>query len=209
MEAIDNIGNIYFRIPANVTLVEEMREHKLKYFFNTSAAPSSFLLLEEQLMLGVSDIYICDDLCYNLEKVRKACDKYNVQVRLVLNEIPSRRFDKGENSRAPIFIPECSEKLSEYVDIGEFNTSSWVKIGTYYKIWFKKKEWRENLKFIYKDLQIDIPNESLIPNFIDFKMNCGYKCGYGSCCKKCEQFVDIARDLRGKNIEYDKGEKNG
>ena len=202
MIAIDNIGNIYFKIPSNLKLVKEMKEHGLKFFFNALSAPSSFSLLEEQLMFGVSDVYICDDLCYNLEKVRKACDKYNVQVRLILNEIPSKRLDKGKNPRAPIFIPEYKKKLSNYIDVGEFNASSWIKINTLYKIWFKQEKWREDLKFIYNDLEISIPNESLIPNFFDFKINCGYRCGYGSCCNKCEQFVDIARDLREKNIEY-------
>ena len=140
MKAIDNIGNIYFKIPLNLKLVEEMKEHKLKFFFRALSAPSSFSLLEEQLMLGVSDVYICDDLCYNLEKVKKACDKYNVQVRLILNEIPSKRLDKGKNPRAPIFIPEYKKKLSNYIDVGEFNASSWIKINTLYKIWFKQEK---------------------------------------------------------------------
>lgn len=33
-------------------------------------------------------------------------------------------------------------------------------------------------------------------------MNCGYKCGYGSVCKKCNQFKEIADDLHEKHIEY-------
>jgi len=205
MEAIDNINPfIYFKIDLSYKVVEEMKKRGLKFFFNASSAPSSLSLLEEQIILGTTDIYICDDLCYNLEYVKNICEKNNVQTRLILNEIPSKRFDKGINPKAPIFIPECIEELSKYVDVGEFNVNSWVKIGTLYRIWFERQEWRENLKYIYKDLEIDIPNESLIPNFIEFKMNCGYRCARGSSCNKCEQFVEIARDLKSKNIEYKK-----
>ena len=205
MKALDTISQfIYFKIPFKRKIIKNMRKHGLKFFFEPKSAPSSFCLLEEQLMLGVTDIYLCDDLCYNLEKVKKACEKYNVQIRLTLNFIPSKRLDRGINPRAPIFIPESIDKLSKYVDIGEIETNSWVKIGTYYRIWFERKEWKENLRFIYPELEIDIPNESLIPNFLDFKMNCGYKCGYGSPCNKCEQFVKIAQDLRSKNIEIEK-----
>lgn len=44
-------------------------------------------------------------------------------------------------------------------------------------------------------------------------MNCKYKCGYGSVCKKCNQFKEMADDLYKKHIEYSpqkkkKGEVN-
>ena len=42
----------------------------------------------------------------------------------------------------------------------------------------------------------------MIPDFNIYKMNCGYRCGYGSACKKCNQFKEIADDLYNKNIEY-------
>ena len=205
MEAIDNISPfIYFKIEKDYKQVKELQERNLKFFFNAASAPSSISLLEEQIILGVTDIYVCDDLCYDLENVKKICERSNVQTRLVLNEIPSKRFDKGINPKAPIFTPECFDELSKYIDVGEFNVNSWAKIGTLYRIWFERQTWKEDLRFIYNDLELYIPNESLIPNFIESKMNCGYRCGRGSSCKKCEQFVEIARDLKSKNIEYKK-----
>lgn len=33
-------------------------------------------------------------------------------------------------------------------------------------------------------------------------MNCRYRCAYGSACKKCNQFKEMADDLYKKNIEY-------
>jgi len=48
-------------------------------------------------------------------------------------------------------------------------------------------------------------------------MNCGYRCAYGSVCKKCNQFVEVAAGLHAKKIEYNlsddiqekEGENNG
>ena len=49
----------------------------------------------------------------------------------------------------------------------------------------------------------------MIPDFSIYKMNCGYKCGHGSVCRKCNQFKEIADDLYKKNIEYQLPEKEG
>lgn len=80
--------------------------------------------MEEAVNLGSSDIYPVDDLCYNLEKVRKFCNKHGVQVRMIVNEIPSQRQDKFFDAKAPYFIPEIVDELEKYVDVIEFNTDS-------------------------------------------------------------------------------------
>jgi len=51
----------------------------------------------------------------------------------------------------------------------------------------------------------------MFPDFSLFKMNCGYKCAFGSVCKKCNQLKEIADNLHNKNIEYilQKLEKEG
>ncbi len=201
--------HVYFRIN-NVKYLKNIdffKNNNLKFFFNHSVSASCFTQLEELILLGITDVYIADDLCYNLEKTKKMCEKYGVRTRMVLNWIPSHRSDKNINPKTPYFIPEEIEELSKYIDVGEFESSSWTRINTYYKIWFQKQSWEEDLKFLYKDLELSIPNQSLIPNFLLFRMNCGYKCGYGSPCRKCEQFLEIAQDLANKNIEYNKPKK--
>lgn len=73
----------------------------LKFYFDSSMSIDSFRLLEYVASLGVTDIYITDDLCYNLEMVRRACNKYNIRTRLIINRIPSSRPDKGIDPRSP------------------------------------------------------------------------------------------------------------
>lgn len=205
MKALDNISdNVYFKYDRGITDDEhqQLKGEHLKFFFNEKIAPNCLILLEEQLELGVTDVYILDDLCYNLEKVRKMCNKFNVQVRTILNKIPSQRQDKGTNYKTPYFTPEIMDDLSEYIDVGEFETNSWTRIKTYYKIWFQKEEWKENINFLYPELTIDVLNQSLIPNFLTFRLNCGYRCGYGSVCNKCVQFAELAETLYKKGYVY-------
>lgn len=175
----------------------------INYYFNSHAAAESFRQLELFVTLGATDVYIVDDLCYQLNKVRDFCDEHNVQVRMILDEIPSRRPDAENDPRAPYFIPEMIEELAQYIDVFEFvENTSLLRLKTLYKVWFENEEWRENLRFLYPKLELEIHNQSLIPDFIKYKMNCGYKCSYGSVCKRCNQFLEMAQILFDKNIEY-------
>lgn len=187
-----------------------LKKNNIKFYLSPEYAVSNFRMLECIASLGVTDIYIQDDLCYNLSKVRKAADKLNIQIRLILNQIASSIPNKGENVRSPWFIPETVDELDKYIDIAEFENNSWVRIETLYKIWFKDKQWRENLRYINPQLNIDIWNQCMIPDFTKYKMNCGYRCAYGSVCKKCNQFTEMAQNLYNKKIEYSipKGEQN-
>ena len=58
-------------------------------------------MLEDIAALGVTDVYIADDLCYDLLNVRKACDKLNLSVRWILDVIPSGTVNKNADPRAP------------------------------------------------------------------------------------------------------------
>lgn len=100
------------------------KENNIKFYFNPEYPVSNFRMFDYVCSLGVTDVYIQDDLCYDLKKVRKAADKYGVQIRLILNNIPSILPNKGLNVRSPWFIPEVIDKLEEYIDIVEFDTES-------------------------------------------------------------------------------------
>lgn len=191
---------------------KKLKEMGIKFYFSPNLPIDSFRLLEYIVSLGATDVYIMDDLCYSLEKVRRFCNQHNVRARLVLNRIPSMREDAVIDVRSPWFIPETVDELAKYIDVVEFDENlSKARLMTLYKIWFEKKEWRENLKAILPQLEIDIFNQSMIPDFTIYKMNCGYRCAYGSACKKCDQFKEMADNLYAKHIEYvpPKEEKEG
>jgi len=146
--------NIYLVIPWDAR--EKIKDLNLKFFFNQTAPVMSFRMLEYVASFGVSDVYIMDDLCYNLKKTKAFCEAHNIQIRLIANRIPSIRPDKGTDVRSPWFIPETADELSKYIDVIEFDAgNSWARLETLCKIW-KQKRWRENLRLINIDLETDI-----------------------------------------------------
>lgn len=194
--------NIYI-VVSDKSDLETLKNLKINYYFNCWNAASSFRQLEYLVNLGTTDVYIVDDLCYQLKKVREFCDHHNVRVRLILDDIPSKRPDAWNDPRAPYFIPEIMEELDKYIDVFEFlESNSILRLRTLYKVWFENQEWRDDLRLLYPKLQLEIHNQSLIPDFIEYRMNCGYKCSYGSVCKKCDQFLEMSQILFDKNIEY-------
>lgn len=76
------------------------------------------------LKLNVSDIYIYDALCYQMPIVKDKCNKQNIQIRLVLNKIPTNQPNAGQDYRAPIFTPRDMDTLENFIDVAEFDCFS-------------------------------------------------------------------------------------
>ncbi len=104
-------------IPADLELLQKFN---IDFYLSSAHAAGNFRELEFLVSLGVTDVYIIDDLCYQLDKVKKFCQQHNVNSRLILNEIPSQRSDANNDSRAPYFVPEVIDELSKYIDVFEF-----------------------------------------------------------------------------------------
>lgn len=73
--------NLYFIIPPKEEIYSKLKEYNIKFYFDSSFAATNFRSLEQLAKIGVSSVYIADDLCYNLKKVRIACDKYGLELR--------------------------------------------------------------------------------------------------------------------------------
>ena len=73
--------NLYFIIPPREDICNILKNNNIKFYFDLSAAATNFRALEQLAKIGVSAVYIADDLCYNLKHVRAACDKYGLEIR--------------------------------------------------------------------------------------------------------------------------------
>lgn len=213
IRAINKIAdNVYIRLfPQDFIHLKTLQEYGCKFFPDSNISAVNYTTLDCYISLGVSDIYIADDLCYNLKEVSKICSKNNIQIRMILNEIPSTAYDKSHNPRSPIFRPQDYELLKSYIDVFEFNCVenkkiNWNKMKVLYKAWFEKHDWHGNLQEINKDLLFYFPNQSIVPEFTSYKINCGKHCisRANSKCNKCEQLIDLGVMLASKNIQLKK-----
>lgn len=206
-------SNIYTRITENDLLnVSELREKDCKFFLDSHLCASNYTNLDAHIKMGVSDVYIADDLCYNLRDVSKYCHKNKVKLRLILNRIPATSFDKGVNYCSSIYRPQDLDLLKLYFDTFEFDCGKqydWAKFDVLYRAWFKRGNWHGDLAEINDDLDLYFPNDSVVPDFTNYKINCERRCcqRITNSCSKCQQFLEIAWSLKDQNIHIKK-EKN-
>ena len=94
-------SNIYIVTSLAQEKYKILQKNDIKFYFEPKCPATDFRLFEYMCSLGATDIYIADDLCYNLKKVKRAAEHFNVQVRLILDEIPSIVPEKEFDIRAP------------------------------------------------------------------------------------------------------------
>lgn len=201
---------LYIRLqPGQGELISQLQESHLKYFFDYDFNINSFCRLQDAIDQGISDVYVMEDLCYKLPQVKEICNYYGIQIRLVANMISSFTLGRGMDVTSPFYVPENINALEQYYDVIEFELfDSWTRFDTLYKLWFIKQEWRENLKFINFELEIDIPGGSFPRELCEYKMKCGHRCvERQSTCRKCQQYIELAQSMATKGIEYTSDQK--
>lgn len=196
--------NIYIRLVDmyQYQAIVELEYAKGRFFFDFHVP--NLALFGTLIELGVSDIYLADDLWYSLKDVKEYCLEHNVRIRAILNKIPTISFDKGYNLKHIIFMPQHFNLWNQYIDVAEFDCGTpydWKKFETLYKIWFIDKDWDGGLQQINNDLKIAIPNQALLYDFIAYKIQCGLKCNKqkNTYCNKCE------KNIRLGQLFYEKG----
>lgn len=209
LKSINKVSNnIYCRVRASdMIMIPELKENNIKFFFDSDISAYNYSTLAAYINYGVSDVYITDDLCYDLKNVNKICAENNVQMRLILNHIPSTTFDSGTNPRSPIFMPKDMDILNQYFDVFEFdcgNPYDWAKFDVLYRTWFENKYWHGQLNEINEDVAQDFNCDSIYPDFTKFKINCQRRCDrrVTNHCTKCESFIEIGKTLQQKNVRY-------
>ena len=84
---LKNNDDVVFRLTLEQSYLPYI-ENKYPFFFDWNCyIINSFCSLIDILSLGVTDVYICEDLLYRLKDVRAICDKYDVHIRFILNRI--------------------------------------------------------------------------------------------------------------------------
>lgn len=201
---------IYVRLSADQWFAtKSLKEAGIPFFFDATLPVSTYCQLDEMINLGVSDVYIADDLTYNLQEVSDYCHTHNVNMRLVLNRIPLTTFDKGKSVKSPIYRPQDTDVLSHYFDVFEFDCGDpydWNKFDVYVKAYCLNCQWHGNLAELNQDIMLEggFPNDSLIPNYTDYKMNCERVCNVNinNHCRKCEQFFEIGKEFKDKGAVF-------
>lgn len=200
--------NIYVRLGANQLLqMKSLSENGYKFFLGKDLMVYNYASLASFIKFGVTDVYIGDDLCYNLKEVKEFCDAANVKLRLVLNRIPMSTIDRGQDPTGAIFRPEDVYSLKQYFDTYEFDCGkpyNWKRHRVLYTTYFVKSKWNGDLREINPDIKFPLLDNCLSDDFSYYKFNCGRKClklenGYYNC-SICYKNLDMAKKLESLSI---------
>lgn len=178
-------------------ILDFFKEDKIPFFFVN--IPLDYDTIDGFLSLGVTDIYIGNQLGFDIQNVAKKVHAAGASVRIYPN-ICQSSYSYGDKLTQFYVRPEDISAYENWVDVCElisFNNSD----GTLYKIYAKEKKWWGPLKEIILGLDSDIDNRYIGPEFAWFRTSCRKRClTDGSCkmCKRIEELSHVAEKIKDK-----------
>ena len=181
---------------------QNLIKNNVPYYFSEENPACNWLQLEGYAALGVTDVFIADDLTFELKDVRNFCDKHNIRMRLILDRLPA---SMALSKKVPVYFPQDMDFLSIYYDIGEFAEEDEHRLKVLYETWFKKKEWLGNIQEINPTVPFEFPAQSVPRRFTRFRSMCGQRCLKGGKCNECNIVPELANSLakHGLRIEVE------
>ena len=190
-------------------ITDILKETDLKYFFQIHA--NNWDTFTGLVNLGVSDIYVTENLAFELDKVAEIAHKKNIKIRTYPN-VAQSRWEELEDIYKFFIRPEDIEVYEDYVDVCEFYGLA-KEVDTFYKIYAKDKKWFGDLKEIIIGLNNSLDSRYIIPRFALNRIKCGKKCLKDSKCQICNRILDLSENLKEAKlivqIDKDKEDNNG
>lgn len=176
----------------NEDIIEKIKNKNLSFFFETRVSDwDTFLSF---VKIGVSDIYIAEDLGFEIDKVSKIAHENNVQIRVFPN-ICQTKWKEFIPSLKTFFIrPEDIKFYEDYVDVCEIFGSKEFQ-ETIYKIYSKDKEWFGLLKEIIIGFDSDLDSRFILPRFAEKRIRCNRECLKGGKCEMCNRIEELSKSL--------------
>jgi len=177
-------------------LLECIKEIKVPFFLGSFI--SNFEQLQYTLSLGVAQVYLVEDICFDLVRAKRICSAHNVQIRAFPNIAQS-----SVKATAPIkkfFIrPEDIDTYQDVIDTIEF----WGpedRQAVLYRIYAIKKAWKSSLDTIILDFDCNFDSTRVLPAFAEARKYCGKRCMKGERCGICESALNISNLLRQNHL---------
>lgn len=179
-------------------MVEKLREVNIPFFYANYAKT-----LDEvygMVQRRVSDIYITENLAFNIEKIGTYCKYKKVNVRVIPNIAQYRvGFRKEIPDPYKFFIrPEDTDLYEAYVDVFEIVAPN-DRLSVIYEI-YRNKVWDGDLSQLIVGLDNSFPNAGMIPLFGPKRLNCRQECLLENC-SLCKQAKELAEKFVENKLE--------
>ena len=194
----------------NLWQLPQLLEKKIDFFLDYSIPIHDFTMLEWVYQIKPKEIYVANDLMYNLKNVAEMCHDKGIRLRMILNHIPLTEQVGILSKTAPVFCPQDLPLLDLYIDTYEFDFTiigghsfcetdlpeGWIDTEkTYYRIWFIDCFWQGDIKYLNKDVNYTYYCKYLSQSLNAARIGCRHRCTYVKSeypCTMCERYINKA-----------------
>lgn len=191
----------------DINSLEKLRENDIPYYFSEEYPCRSFKDLQSYIeSLGVSSVYIADDLCYELPAVRRYCGPA-VRIRVVLNKVPIT-ITSPSDPTIMVWIPQDKQWMDQYFDVAEFDCGkdkgyNYHQLEVLHRSWFERQDWAGDMREICKGIPYRYVARTILPGANQGKIKCGLGCvRHGWSCTKCKQILELSEHLVQKKFQF-------
>lgn len=177
-------------------ICKSLSEAKIPFFFK--ALVKSWDSLVGYKNLHPTDMYIVQELCFELDAVAKVLHQEKIKIRTFPN-VGQTSWKETPALKKFFIRPEDVSVYEPYIDVLEFFGRP-NSIETYYKVYAIEKKWFGLLNELIIDLDTDIDSRFLLPTFAGRRVNCGKRCLKGRPCRICEATEQLSAVLKENDL---------
>ena len=194
IKTFSNIFSLHFGLE-DAFFISTVKEHGYDKVF-WSYPVTSFWELRGLIDLGVNEVLLDAPLYFDLNKVKKICDKSNVEIRLIANQCFNSYMPRENGIKGPYIRPEDVEYYEQYVSHIEFISDRLEKELTLIDVYKNKKAWPGNLNLLLNNLKENIDNRGFNGEpFAERRANCGQRCQSDGICHYCNIIFDLINTI--------------
>ena len=183
--------------------IERIKKHQIPYFFANSV--TTIDQLYGLLKYKPTDMYICEELGFFLDKVSKILHDNNIKLRIYPN-ICQSSFSETESIKTFFVRPEDISVYATFVDVFELIADE-QRQQVIYKV-YKQEKWFGNINDLIPTFKGNLNSRYLLNPFGMIRTKCGKRCMYKSgSCDICERFIDISEVLKKNKIVINRKKK--
>lgn len=195
--------NFTLCIDKDSKFLSEIKNKNIPFFYRNYV--NHWDLLQGFLLDGVTDIYIVEELGFELDKVYKVLNAANIKVR-VFPDVAQASCGNLPELKSFFIRPEDMDIYAPYVDIFEF----WAKEKlqeTYYEIYAKDRKWFGPLNELIRglDSSFELDSRYILPYFAERRVKCAKQCFKGGPCIICDRIEKASKTFKDNGLLVKQG----
>jgi hypothetical protein len=158
---------------------------------------SNFDQLHYVLNLGAKQVYLVEDICFDLERAKRLCVRHEAKIRAIPN-VAQASVATTPTIKKFFIRPEDVKEYADVIDTLEFwgpadRQEILLRI-------YKSGKWFGDLKALMLDFDIEFDSRTIMPGFAQIRKTCERKCMKGEHCHICDKVYDISGKMKENHI---------